>query len=155
MKFNNNLSLEDYVAVVEAIADGFFNENGEYVPHIGRMVTLMVFCDYCMKESAFSDVENPDMDVIYANKVIMGAYKKALYISDDELCFANAYSDAMEIVEYRKNSLTQATQLFAGIIKQSLSPNNLAKLYELSDRFKEISEGNKDNLVPLFQEKAD
>ena len=32
---------------------------------------------------------------------------------------------------------------------------DISELTELSDRFKEISEGNKDNLIPLFPEKAD
>lgn len=154
MKFDYKLNVNDYVAVVEAIADGYFNDVGEYSPQMGRIVAVAVFCDYCMKESVFGDVENPDMDVIFDNHEIMEAYKKALRICDEQLCFANAYDDALELVEYRKSSLTQAVGLFSGIIRQALSPDNLSKLYEISDRFKEVVESNKDNVVDLFPDKG-
>ena len=71
MKFDYKLNVNDYVAVVEAIADGYFNNVGEYSPQMGRIVAVAVFCDYCMKESVFGDVENPDMDVIFDNNEIM------------------------------------------------------------------------------------
>ena len=154
MKFDTKLSVNDYLQVVEEIANGFFNEQGEYAPHLGRIVSVAVFCDYCMKESVFGDVENPDMDVIFDNNEIMEAYKKALRICDEQLCFANAYDDALELVEYRKSYLTQAVGLFSGIIRQALSPDNLSKLYEISDRFKEVVESNKDNVVDLFPDKG-
>ena len=152
MKFETKLNVNDYLAVVEEIANGFFNDNGEYTPHMGRIVSVAVFCDYCMKESVFQDVENPDMNVIMDNDEIIEAYHKALYCSD-EMSFGAAYSDAMKLVDYRKGSLVQALGLMAGVINMIMSPDNLSKVYEASKRLKEIAESNKDNVVSLFGNK--
>ena len=138
MKFDTKLSVNDYLAVVEEIANGFFNDNGEYVPHMGRIVTVAVFCDYCMKESVFKDIDNPDMNVIMDNQEIMEAYHKA---------------DATNIVDYRKSSLVQGVSLMASAINMVMSPDNLSKVYEASKRLKEVVESDKDNVVNLFDNK--
>lgn len=159
MKFENKLSVNDYLETVETIANGFFNDNGEYVPHIGRIVAVTVYCDMCMKESVFSDVENPDMDVIFSNEEIMDAYSsaldEALTVEYDQECltFGNAYYDALKIVDYRKSSMVQAVGLITGLINEVMSPDNLSKLYEASDRLKEVVNSTPDNVVPMFPKK--
>ena len=152
MKFETKLNVNDYLAVVEEIANGFFNDNGEYTPHMGRIVSVAVFCDYCMKESVFQDVENPDMNVVMDNGEIIKAYHEAVNCSD-EMSFGAAYSDAMKLVDYRKGSIVQALGLMAGVINMIMSPDNLSKVYEASKRLKEIAESNKDNVVSLFGNK--
>lgn len=153
MKFDTKLSVNDYLAVVEEIANGFFNDNGEYVPHMGRIVTVAVFCDYCMKESVFKDIDNPDMNVIMDNQEIMEAYHKALYDCKEYLSFGNAVTDATNIVDYRKSSLVQGVSLMASAINMVMSPDNLSKVYEASKRLKEVVESDKDNVVNLFDNK--
>lgn len=152
MKFDTKLSVNDYLQAVEEIADGFFNEHGEYAPHLGRIVSVAAFCDFCMKESVFPDIENPDMNIVFKNKDIMDAYTDAV-IDTCDLTFGAAYSDAMKIVDYRKSSMVQAVNMLTSFINEVMSPDNLSKLYAASERLKEVAKSDGENVVPLFPKK--
>lgn len=152
MKFDTDLNMSDYVSVVEIIANGFFNENNEYVPHVGKMVALGVFCDFCMSDSTFQDVENPDLDVIFSNEEIMNAFSNSLRNDPDiALTFGAAYKDALNIVEYRKNSVARLVELAVDKFTEFVTPDNLAKLFEASDRLTSISEADKKNVISFAE----
>ena len=155
MKFDFNLNTAQYLEVVEAIANGFFDENGEYVPHVGRVISMGVFCDYCMKESIFQDVQNPDLDVVFSNEDIIGAYNAALHGDTiDRLNFHSAYQDAMAIVDQRKNSLSRLVNSVATMVEQVVTPENITKLFGETNRFYEVIKEDPNKVVSLFEETA-
>lgn len=159
MTINTKMNPGKYISCVEDIANAYFDENGNYSPHIGRTVERAIFVDYCVEDAGF-DAEAPDLiDQIFANEEISKAFVNEIYAynrpleESEELFYSNAHDDAMSIVEHRNSSLMQAVRVFGGLLNEIMSPENLEKVYALSDRFKNVLESNKDNVTELFPKK--
>lgn len=115
---DTKLKLFDYIVMVDAIASEYFNENGEYNPHIGRINVMRLFYNYCVKKSPFDEkyghdvVLATDMEEIVADKAFVYAVNDSIENDSNrmELNFGNAYHDAMEIVNAKKASFGQAVE---------------------------------------------
>lgn len=146
MKINYFFNMKEYIELVEEIADGFFNEDGEYTPHIGRLLTYEVFFNHCVLEHEYklSEDGNDDLlkfDAVFHDEQFIDAYNHA-FTTDSQmnrLSFASAYHDAMAIVEDRKSSAKR----IGSFMEKFFSPDNIAEMFEESNRFREILE-NKD-----------
>ena len=55
-KINDNLDIVAYGAAVREIADKFFDGDGNYVPYIGKANAMVIFYNYFVVESKFSDI---------------------------------------------------------------------------------------------------
>lgn len=152
MRIDTNLNIETYVEVVQHIADGFFAEDGSYAPHLGRINAMGTFLDYCVKESKWDGVENPDANEALCDEEVVDAYTDAL-LNDNPVAmnFGNAYKDALAMVENRNGSIMQLATLVNGFIEKYLTPDNIAKMFGDSERFKEIAEADPDKVVSLFE----
>lgn len=152
MRMETVLNLETYLATTERIANGYFAEDGSYAPHLGRINTIAIFLDTCVKDSKWDDIENPDVNEILMDDELITLYSKATY--DDYsfgLTFANAERDALSMVDYKKGSITQIANLINGFVSEFFTPDNITKLFGSSERFNEIVNGDPEKVVSLFE----
>lgn len=152
MRIETNLNIEKYVEVVQQIADGFFAEDGSYAPHLGRINAMGTFMDYCVKESKWDGIDNPDANEALLDNEIIDAYTNAI-LNDNPVAmnFANAYKDALAIVENRNGSIVQLAALVNGFVEKYLTPDTIAKLFGDSERFKEIAEADPNKVISLAE----
>ena len=120
MTIKRNVNIDTYIEAVEDIARGFFNEDGDYVPHLGRINSIAAFLDYFVDDPEFH--ENTDVNEILSNEELIQAYNKEI-VHFGGLNFAAAYADALTIVEHRKNSFYN----LANFIKKYLTPESIEK----------------------------
>lgn len=160
MRIDTNLKIETYVEAVQRIADGFFADDGSYAPHLGRIAAMGSFFDYCVQESKWDNIENPDANEMLLDREFIDAYSKAI-LEDNQVAmnFGNAYHDALAIVDNRNSSIVQLAALVNGFIEKYLTPDNIDKLFGNSERFKEITRSNpdsafQDKVISMFEKNA-
>lgn len=119
---DTKLGVLAYVSMVDDIVIEYFSVDGEYQPHIGFLNTIRLFYNTCVKQSKFDDLIPHDFtDVMLVDKLaedqeFMDAYRVATEGDLGKMDFANAFTDAMDIVKHRKNSLTS----FVDSLKNSM-----------------------------------
>ena len=111
-KINQYLDIEHYLAIVSAIADDYFDDDGGYQPHIGQLNAMRIFYNVCVVKSKFDDAYTHDitdlteLNEIVTDKEFLDEFKQNCYIKYNEYFdFAHAYNDALCIVEYKKSHL--------------------------------------------------
>ena len=122
MIVDTNLEIVDFMQVVNDIALEYFNVDGVYQPHIGMLNAMRVFYNVCVKESQFDDeyehdiFDALDMENIIKDKYFIAEFNNAICVSCAKLDFANAYTQALEIVENKKTSLGVAIDTIRNLI---------------------------------------
>ena len=129
LRVNTKFSMLDYLAIVDAIADEFFDSDGTYQPQIGKINAMRLFYNHCVLHSKFDDkyghdVEDADdLAEIIADKEFVKMYNRSIHVgSSATLDFRNAYNDAMEIVKHRKSSFGNLSHVLSSALNQ-LSSN--------------------------------
>lgn len=130
---NTKLALFDYLAMVRDIASEFINdEDGTYQPQIGKLNAMRLFYNSCVTKSRFDKkyghdvIDASDMEEIVTDNEFMKAFNEAI-IGDGTIQydFANAYKDAIEIVDVKKTSFGSAVNIIGSMINKifdSVSP---------------------------------
>lgn len=184
MKFNNELTLSEYTVITENIANAYFDrETGEYTPHIGELFTLATYFNNCaiVEESDEMDAlitDIHDIEKLTNNEEFMDAFEDATKAEQRiRIDFSNAYRNAHDIIDQRKNGMYQFTtntilglktvgeilektissvnieqlsQISKNIADGNLGANEIAKEYQKTDRYKEvISEPNDDSIIQI------
>ena len=114
MKIETKLSLTDYIATVDSIADGYF-VGGEYKPHMGLIHAMGVFYNVCVQESKYDEefsgriISMAEMEVILSDSEFEAAFHAGIEIQQIRLDFANAMRDALDIVNTQKSSVGMIT----------------------------------------------
>lgn len=146
MVIKKNLSVIDYVTLVNGIVNDFFDaETGEYTPHIGRLNAMRLFYNECVTDSKFDlphDFEDAlQMDVLVEDDEFIKEFNTAV-VGDGviRLDFANAYADAMEAVNAKKNSfgnavtiIRKAVEKVSESISSVVTDESLEKLTKIAD----------------------
>lgn len=172
IKLKDKFEIVDYVNIVDAIVAEYFDAEGNYTPHIGMLNAMRVFYNECVIESKFdiqhNIVEALEMEVLVADDDFIQAFNKAIEFNGVKaLNFANAYKDAIDIVDARKSSvgnmvdilgngfnriiekispvlnednLAKLTKIAEDVSKGNLTPESIVEAYGNSKRFKEIVE---------------
>lgn len=145
-----DFDLIKFVSLVQEIAEGFFDED-EYVPHIGELNAMRLYYNECVVESKFDIPHNFEDANLLADLVrdkgFMCCYNRDVCVDGtSKLDFANAYSKALDIVEYRKGSAYTIVNILkrtVGEIVESvgtlLSSDNIEKLADVA---KDMSNGS-------------
>jgi len=166
MVIKTDMNIVDYVSLVNNIVNEFFDDEGEYVPHIGRLNTMRLFYNECVIESNFElshDFEDAlQMGVLVEDEEFIEQFNAALKGDGTiRLDFANAYAEAMEIVNVRKGSFGNAVNVIKNaisnvvdMINPVLGKENIEKFNKLADTF---SKGNlsADSIVEAFGDKPE
>lgn len=147
MVIKKDFSVIDYVSLVNGIADEFFDVNGEYQPHFGRLNVMRLFYNECVTESKF-DLPHDFNDALMLEPLIqdeefIAEFNKALKGDGSvRLDFANAYAEAMEIVNVRKGSFGNAVDVIKSaisnivdMINPVLGTDNIEKFKQIADSF--------------------
>lgn len=158
----DNVDIVIYSAAVQDIVDKFFDDESNYTPQFGRANAVGVFFNYFVDvESLDSYFENTDgvlnIDFLLGNADCMALYNKALNGDGTyNLNFANAYTDALDIVKQRNASFSSvidniknAVTFISDKISPAFSGDNIAKLSEIA---KDVSSGNlsADSIVEAY-----
>ena len=130
----DNVDIVIYSAAVQAIANKFFDDENNYTPHFGRTNAITVFFNYFV-------------DFLLANEDCLKLYNESLKGNGTfRLDFCNAYTDAIDIVNQKKNSIgnvIDSIQSAISMIADKISPvftgENLEKLTNIA---KDVSNGN-------------
>lgn len=160
MVFDTNMTMGDFVRATEDIASHFFDENGNYVPHIGHMNAMRVFYNFCVKESEYDELIGTTVDDILDMKPIitdndfLREFNTAIGLCEYftysfKLDFHNAYACAIDMVDTKKGSAEQMVHIvlsglnaFMQQIGSYFNEENLDKLTTLAenDTFKQLLE---------------
>lgn len=122
MIVDTNLEIVDFLQVVNDIVLEYFNVDGVYQPHIGMLNAMRVFYNVCIKESQFDDeyghdiFDVLDMENIIKDKDFIFEFNNAIAVSCVKLDFANAYTQALEIVENKKKSFSAVVDTIRNLI---------------------------------------
>ena len=148
MIIDTNFGIVDYMFMVDEIAEEFFDEDGTYQPHYGKLNAMRLFYNNCVVESKFERPHNIsdglDMEEIISDEEFIEEYNLALK-GNGRICFdfSNAYSDAIKIVESKNtplNSLVVGIRNLFDNINEKVSPvlseDGVEKLLNISDEIK-------------------
>ena len=148
----DNVNIVIYTAAVNEIVGKFFDDEGNYTPHFGRINAVGVFFNYFVDaesfDNYFNNVDNTlDLEFILTNSDCMDFYNKALKGDGSfHLNFANAYSDALAIVKQKNASFSNiidniknATAYISDKIAPAFAGDNLERLSKIAE---EVSSGN-------------
>lgn len=184
MKVNTSLGMVEYLTMVNEIVLEYFDEDGNYQPQIGILNAMRLFYNECVIESKFElphDITDAmDMEIMVTDDEFVSEFNNAIIgdIPGIRFDFANAYKDAMDIVETKKSSIERAVDsvkkmIFSvlDVINPLLSDEHIDKVAEIahdvangkisaeavvdaygkSNRFKEVISQEKDtsNVVPF------
>ena len=156
MTVNTKLDYQNYLTCVEALTESFFDEDGNYAPHIGRIMSVSLFLDFCVEDSGINMEEDNMIDQIFGNEEILMEFENevqaCMEFGKPALRFGNAFMDAMAIVEQKKNSLVNTLTVFANQLKQVMTPENIARLQEVSKDI-DATLGGGNNVVSLYPNK--
>lgn len=146
MVIKSNLNVIDYVSLVNGIISEFFDsETGEYTPHIGRLNAMRLFYNDCVIESKFDlphDFKDAlKMDVLVEDEEFINEFNRAVKGDGTiRLDFANAYEDALEAVNAKKNSFGNAVNIIrkalekvSESISSVVTDESLEKLTKISE----------------------
>lgn len=146
MVIKSNLNVIDYVSLVNGIISEFFDfETGEYTPHIGRLNAMRLFYNDCVIESKFDlphDFKDAlKMDVLVEDEEFINEFNKA--VKGDgiiRLDFANAYADALEAVNAKKNSFGNAVNIIRKALEKVSESISAVVTDESLEKLTKISE---------------
>lgn len=153
IEYKNHFTVTEYYSIVDELVNGFFDEDGEYSPQIGDMVSMLIFYNECIinkdsiteKGQPIDDLE--EADVLFSDNNFIGCYNEAIeytgYIAYD---FANALKTALEIVNHRINSVPRVmiaifSEFYETLnkINTLMTPDNIKLLSEFA---KNVSDSN-------------
>lgn len=149
---DTKLDIIDYVSMVNEIVLEFFNSDGVYQPHIGKLNAMRLFYNKCVTKSKFDVslghdiIDAMDMVLIVKDNNFIEKYNEAIAAgSYIQLDFGNAYKDAMEIVDVKKSSFGSAVEIVKNMImgivdkvSPILTPENIENVSKIAA---DISEG--------------
>ena len=146
------LGIADYVILVKEISEGFFDfENGKYVPYIGEINAMRLFYNECVLDSKY-DIPHDTTDVVDMQELLddedfILSYNDA--IKGDgvfRLDFANAYRQAIDIVNVNKGSLERIVNILSASMNKfvektapMMTEENIERLVNVA---KDVSNGN-------------
>lgn len=150
MVIDTKLGIVKYMSVVNEISSAYFNEDGDYQPQIGLLNAMTSFFNNCVTESKFDDEFNHDIDDPFdIEKIIMDddfveAFNDAIIVRCIQLDYANAFRDALDIVNTNKVSINHAIMKLKKLINgiaDSFSSVLTPETIELVEKLKELMEG--------------
>lgn len=150
--YDTSLGLVDYFAMVEEIVSEYFNEEGNYQPHVGRLNAMRLFYNHCVKDGKFEGeiahdiVDALDMEPLVKDVDFVMAFTEATSnIKANELSFGNAYNDSLAIVKVKKSAFERIADGFlkslSSLVDKAAPFLNEDVLAKVSDIAKDIGNG--------------
>ena len=144
--FKKKLSVAEYIAIVNNIASNYYNENGEYQPHIGILNAMRIFYNVCVTEDMFdlphNIVDASEVEKLANDDEFIHSFNSAIESDGNvQLNFANAYIDAIAIVESKNDMITNAIMPVKNMIIDMIQNFSSYLTEENMNIISKISEG--------------
>lgn len=150
MMIETNLGVFDYLRIVNELASEFYNEDGEYQPHIGLINVMCVFYNNCVKSSKFDEkfgheiVDPTEISEVFEDEEFIQAFNASITITMVRFDFANAFRDAMDIVATKKSSVNQVYSKLKKMVSDATAMMASMATKENLDRIDAITDKIKD-----------
>lgn len=148
-----NLDFRTYAATVQAIANGYFDEDGNYIPEFGKGNVIRV---YCLAIAQNEEAKNLNIDEIGAFSYIdrcmelVGAEFAEALKDDDYFSFGRAVKDAEKIINFRLEKMSHESKFenaLEAVIKKvneidkNVNPEDIKKVLDALKEQKPLDEG--------------
>lgn len=147
MEYKNKIEMAEFLAISEIIADGYFNESGEYVPHYGILNAYRVFYNMCVTKSKYDEsyghnITNIDeLDEIVSDEEFVKKFETCVNSGAGGITFSASFANAMKMVDARKSSIGSAVTLIIDAIQN------------IADRAKSVmSDENMKNIAAIAKD---
>jgi len=160
---------KEYAAAVEDIALYYFNTEGKYQPHIGKLCAMMNFYNYCVEDSVYREkygdeiIDLSDIEELANDKDFVAEFNKALVFNNMEYAgfdFGHAFMDAMEIVQSKRTTLAGTVELIGDMIgvflekmSETVNPESIANVGVIAQSLQEKGV-SAESLINAVQEAA-
>ena len=143
-----NLDIIEYLMLVDAIVAGYFDDYGDYKPHIGALNCMRLFYNLCVTESKFDDeIPHDFTDILLVGKLaadrgFVDAFQEATTYRNEyagRLNFSEAYQNAIDIIDNKSNPLEKLYQGIMGMLKSvagELTDENIKAIGEFATQVK-------------------
>lgn len=148
-----NLGFKNYTNIVNQIVDGYFDEQGNYIPSVGKANLISIYAGYILGDERVFDENLAATDFIdefVNNADMMLGFENALKDADI-FSFGSALCDARELIEIRKGQFVRKTKM-DDLITAIIDKVNKFDEKISPDEFKTILEKLKDS-KPLDEER--
>lgn len=154
-KVYDRVGIVEYCAAVNEIVGYFFDEDGNYEPQFGRINAVEVFFNYFVNGDSikqyFAGIDGDiEIDDIMNSDDCLELFNSELRKGEDyKLNFCNAYRDAMEIVNQKKQGWENAARVIVRSVNEILDRISGELTEDKIKKFKEIvSEIREVNVTP-------
>ena len=158
MNINTKLDAYEFIAVTDQIAEGYFDDDGKYQPHVGMLNAMRIFSNMCIKNDDGS-VRNAqtigEVNEMVSDSEFCSKFFESIECSGHEcLSFAHAYTAAMQIVKDRQSSFARIAKTIQDVVQlvtSSLKPDEINEVIDLSKKL--AGDGNYvDNILNAYME---
>ena len=154
MVVDTQLEMFPYLRAVNDIAIEYFNVDGVYQPHVGVINAMRIFYNLCVKESKFDEeyshdiYEATDMEKIVLDKEFITEFNNAIWNTTGiGFTFGNAYQQALDIVECKKNSFENTITMLSKAITDIIDQFSTAMNEETIDKIVDVANKISDNKI--------
>lgn len=163
-EINTRLGLYEYINMANQIALEYFDDDGTYQPHIGKINAMRLFYNNCVVKSKFDDVydhnitSSDDLVDILADDDFIIEFEDAIR-NHGAFSFGAAYDDALDMVYARKSSIGSVIDALNRMLKKLndklsdvLSDENVEQLSKIAQN---ISDGGitAEDIVNAYSDK--
>lgn len=147
-----NLDFRTYVATVQSIANGYFDEDGNYIPEFGKGNVIRV---YCLAIAQNEEAKSLNLDEVGAFEYIdkcmelVGAEFADALKDNDYFSFGSAIKDAEKMVKFRLEKLSHESKFESALeaviqkvneLDKNVNPEDITKMIELLKEQKPLDE---------------
>ena len=151
-----DLDMIHFLVLVKNLAEGYFDDAGEYQPHFGMLNAMRQFYNLCVADTCefkkqYGEVitDATEMAEITVDYDFLQEFNEAITVRDSknalgrniDFDFANAFETALDIVETRKTSFTYVLEgikklvlRIVGALEDTLTEENLSRLSEIASK---------------------
>lgn len=148
-----NLDFRTYAAIVQSIANGYFDENGNYIPEFGKGNILRI---YCMAVTKNEEAKKLNFDEIGAFEYIdkcmelVGAEFADALKDNDYFSFGSAVKDAEKAINFKLEKMSHENKFESALeaiikkvneIDKNVNPEDIKKVLDALKEQKPLDEG--------------
>lgn len=152
LKVFDRVGIVEYCVAVNEMVEYFFDKDGNYEPQFGRINVVKVFFNYFVDGDSikeyFADIDGEiEIDDIMNSDDCLELFNNELRKGGDyRLNFCNAYREAMEIVNQKKQGWENAARVIMRSVNDiidrisgELSEDKINKFKEIMSEIKNVS----------------
>lgn len=148
-----NLDFRTYAATVQSIANGYFDEDGNYIPEFGKGNVIRV---YCLAIAQNEEAKSLNIDEVgafeYINRCmgLVGAEFADALKDNDYFSFGSAVKDAEKVINFKLEKMSHENKFESALeaiikkvneIDKNVNPEDIKKVLDALKEQKPLDEG--------------